>query len=96
MACETDEAWKVRRCERSGLERVRLHGDGAYDWHCEGRGRVWDVNWRCWSCSWYLWLPVRFEERLAARMRSGCAAARGSSAGDAKLIAVAVFVLYCR
>lgn len=29
-------------------------------------------------------------------MRSGCAAARGSSAGDAMLIAVAVYVMRCK
>jgi hypothetical protein len=80
------EAWNVRRCvwDRSGLERERHSGEAF--WLCEGRVRDCVVNWRCSVLrSWYRWLLA---ERLAARMRRGCAAAaRGSSAGDTKLMA---------
>lgn len=88
MASEVGEAWNARRCvcERSGLERARHNGEVV--WFCEGRRRDWVVKWRQSGLrSWYRWVLV---ERLA-RMRSGCAAAaRGSRAGDTKLIVVGV------
>jgi hypothetical protein len=91
MASVGAEAWKVRRWVRSGFEHERH--SGVDFWLCEWRGRDCVVKWRCSGLrSWYLWLLA---ERLAARMRRGCAAAaRGSSAGDTKLIAeTCLFIL---